>query len=82
MSIKNKTTTAVKVAAPNRYVAILSAIFDTKYRRGNSSVEFTRQDIADAAKELGVELPKNLGDLVYTFRYRVDLPLAIKARAG
>lgn len=33
------------------------------------------------AQELGVKLPKNLGDIVYSFRYRVNLPPEIQALA-
>ena len=30
---------------------------------------------------MGIDLPKNLGDLVYSFRYRTELPPSILARA-
>jgi hypothetical protein len=33
------------------------------------------------AKDLGIKLPKNLGDLIYTFRYRQDLPEEVLATA-
>jgi len=45
-------------------------------------VDFEREDIVRFGKKLGVELPKNLGDLVYSFRYRVPLPTSIQATAG
>jgi hypothetical protein len=32
------------------------------------------------AEELGIALPKNLGDLIYSFRYRTNLPAAIQER--
>lgn len=35
-----------------------------------------------AAHELGLAPPKNLGDLVYSFRYRVPLPASIRKKAG
>src|SRR5207253_1669897 len=44
-------------------------------------VDFERADIERVAAELGILLPKNLGDLVYTFRYRGRLPRAIRERA-
>lgn len=45
---------------------------------------FQRADLTEAASDLGVPLPKNLGDVVYSFRYRVELPKSIarKAPAG
>ena len=34
------------------------------------------------AKKLGIKLPKNLGDLIYSFRYRSDLPDSIRKTAS
>ena len=34
------------------------------------------------ARQLRIQLPKNLGDLVYSFRYRANLPENIRAEAG
>jgi len=34
------------------------------------------------AKDLGLKEPKNLGDLIYSFRYRAGLPESIKKHAG
>lgn len=45
-------------------------------------VDFQREDIAKFADELKISLPKNLGDLIYSFRYRKALPESIKAEAG
>ena len=42
---------------------------------------FERDDIVRVAFELNVNLPKNLGDLVYSFRYRTELPSSILAEA-
>ncbi len=51
------------------YAAILERIFESKYETGMREVDFERQDIVRCAGELGVSLPKNLGDVVYSFRY-------------
>lgn len=40
-------------------------------------VEFEREDIVAFASELGLVPPKNLGDLIYSFRYRTELPSSI-----
>lgn len=45
------------------------------------SVSFSREDLIDASKELGIILPKNLGDIIYSFRYRKALPQTIKDKA-
>ena len=42
---------------------------------------FEREDIVTFASRLGIALPKNLGDLVYTFRYRSELPPSILGKA-
>ena len=42
-----------------------------------SEVPFTRDDIIKAASELKIDLPKNIGDLVYSYRYRSQFPQKI-----
>jgi hypothetical protein len=64
----------------NRYLQILEKIFTEKYSEGVTEVPFTRTDIESAAATLGINLPKNLGDVVYSFRYRVSLPESIQSR--
>ncbi|MHB9038353.1 MAG: endonuclease [Armatimonadota bacterium] len=65
----------------NRYGKIIESIFLKHYKEGAKEVAFERQDIEYAAGELGIKLPKNLGDVVYSFRYRTDLPDSIKRKA-
>jgi hypothetical protein len=68
----------------NRYTQIIEAIFTARYRKGATKVPFEREDLVGAAHELGIKLPKNLGDVLYSFRYRAQLPESItrKAPAG
>lgn len=66
----------------NLYTMILEKIFHSKYKKNMRAVEFEREEISKACHELKVELPKNLGDLVYTFRYRAMLPESIRKLAG
>ena len=63
--------------AGSSYSAIIERIFLDRYKKGQNLVEFSRQDLIDTAHQLCVDLPKNIGDVVYTFRYRRDLPAAI-----
>lgn len=65
----------------NRYSRIIEKIFFDHYRPGDTKIEFTREEIETAASKLKVKLPKNLGDLIYTFRYRGSLPQSITAQA-
>lgn len=69
------------MASAPRYARLLAHIFTGRYTVGATSVEFSRTDIEDAAQELGMVLPKNLGDVVYSFRYRNELPAEITSKA-
>jgi hypothetical protein len=61
----------------NRYQTIIEKVFFDHYKKGLSEFEFTRGELTAIATSLGIELPKNLGDLVYSFRYRGELPIKI-----
>lgn len=65
----------------NRYSLIIGKVFLRRFTAGDTEVEFERGDMVDAAKELGVRVPKNLGDLIYTFRYRMPLPQSVVQEA-
>jgi len=71
-----------KMARRNRYEAIIERIFEARFSPGKREVEFERDDIVRVAEELGIDLPKNLGDLIYSFRYRAALPQSIQDEAG
>lgn len=58
----------------NRYQALIEKIFFDHYSHGETSLDFTRPEIKDAAQALGIVLPDNLGDVIYSFRFRTDLP--------
>jgi hypothetical protein len=65
----------------NRYERLIEAIFLLHYSKGCTQFEFEREEIERFARKLRIKLPKNLGDLVYSFRYRASLPDAIRERA-
>ena len=67
--------------AATRYGRIVERIFAAHYRPGDRQVTFDRAEISAVAKELRIDEPKNLGDVVYSFRYRAVLPAAIAATA-
>ena len=71
----------MKKTRTNRYTQIIERIFLEKYKDGMTELTFSREDIVRVAKKIGVKLPKNLGDLIYSFRYRAELPESIKAKA-
>jgi len=66
---------------PNRYTKILEAIFSRHFKRGATEIEFERTEFSQVADELGIKLPKNLGDVLYSFRYRTPLPKSITSEA-
>lgn len=67
------------VNSGNRYKVLIEKIFFDHYTVGAIHLNFTRVEIEEAATELGIALPKNLGDVIYSFRFRVDFPDRVKA---
>jgi len=62
---------------PNRYQALISRIFQDHFKKGMTEFEFERSELNDNAKKLNIKLPDNLGDVIYSFRYRAALPVDI-----
>lgn len=73
---------AAKARTPSKYGLIIEEVFASHYKKGMTSFEFSRAEFAPIAKKLGVELPKNLGDIPYSFRYRKELPASISSTAA
>jgi hypothetical protein len=67
------------MANTNRYQALISKIFFDNYRPDEAAFVFPRDALEDAARLLGIKLPKNLGDVIYSFRFRTPLPPEILA---
>ena len=65
----------------NRYDAIIERIFLEHHCTVVGAFEFTREEFETKAAELGIALPKNIGDVLYSFRYRKDLPDSITSTA-
>lgn len=65
----------------NRYSAIIGTIFKNHYRSGKTQFDFSRDEFVEIARSLGIALPKNLGDTIYSFRFRTPLPSEILATA-
>jgi hypothetical protein len=66
----------------NRYSQIIEAIFSKYFQKGAKEFVFQRSDIVTVAKKLHIKLPKNLGDVLYSFRYRTPLPDSISGKAS
>lgn len=61
----------------SRYKSLIEKVFFGRYVVGEQSVAFEREDLVTAASELGMRLPKNLGDVIYSIRYRTPMPVSI-----
>lgn len=66
----------------SRYSSLLEKIFLDRYKKGDLKVAFQRVELEVAAQKLGMELPKNLGDIIYSFKFRENLPRSISKTAG
>lgn len=81
-SADNNVTADFKKSA--MYVQIIERIFFTHWKRDSLEFEFERGEIESAARHLfdtgktALQKPKNLGDVIYTFRHRKELPLSIR----
>lgn len=63
------------------YARLIETIFHQHYQPGGEVVRFTREELVSTADELGLVLPKNLGDVVYSFKFRRPLPSSILEKA-
>lgn len=63
----------------HRYKALIESIFFDHWGEGTTEFEFVRDEIKTKADELGIALPDNIGDVPYSFRYRIALPTKVTA---
>lgn len=68
-------------SSESRYVQIIAEIFRRNYTEGATSVEFDREEFHRVADDLGLERARNVGDIVYSFRYRRELPDSVQQKA-
>lgn len=61
----------------NRYQSIIRKVFHGRHKRGARVVHFSRENLVEAARKLNISLPKNLGDIISSFRFRTPLPESI-----
>src|SRR6266508_3997812 len=69
------------MASEAQYSQIIAHVFAKHYTRGAREVVFDREEIVEAAQKLGLPRPKNIGDVVYSFRFRKAFPESIKKTA-
>ena len=61
----------------NRYKVLIEAIFFDHWKKGTKQFEFGRDEIKSKADDLKIQIPDNVGDIPYSFRYRTPLPQSI-----
>ena len=66
-----------KPNSENRYAALIESIFLGKYKKGATEIPFHRDEFTATARKLNIRLPKNIGDVIYSIRYRMPLPKSI-----
>lgn len=65
---------AKKANKSAQYAPILIHVFRKYWAKGTGEFEFHRDELVEAAETLGIERPDNLGDVIYSFKFRRDLP--------
>jgi hypothetical protein len=60
----------------NAYGQIIMHVFE-RFQKGVADFEFGREALVEAVEALEIKRPGNIGDVIYSFRYRNDLPEAI-----
>jgi len=68
-----------KAPSQNRYHQLIENIFFDHYNPGATELEFERAELVTKAATLGIDLPSNLGDVIYYIRYRAPLPAKVLA---
>lgn len=61
--------------------AIIEAVFQSHVGADPAPFRFERQELVEQAVRLGVRVPKNLGDTIYGYKSRRDLPESIRRSA-
>lgn len=57
-----------------QYAPIILHVFRKHWKKDAKGFEFHRDELVEAANALGVERPDNLGDVIYSFKFRRALP--------
>ena len=68
---------ASKNVSASNYAQVIEHVFFVHFKKGMKEFSFSRDEITNAVEELKIPRPKNIGDVVYSFRYRKGLPASI-----
>ncbi|MDM8517807.1 hypothetical protein QUF76_16550 [Desulfobacterales bacterium HSG16] len=62
----------------SKYDRVIEKVFFNNYNESMSRILFDREELAQACQTLDIASIKNLGDIVYSYRFRKNLPKAIE----
>jgi len=62
------------MAGKNRYDRLILRVFERYFKKGVTEFEFERVELEQCAAELEMELPKNIGDILYFFATGTNCP--------
>ncbi len=65
----------------SRYEQIINEVFHNNFKPNKESIEFGRSEFDEVCEKLNIQRIKNLGDIIYSFRYRTPLPDTIQKTA-
>ena len=68
-----------RAKSQSRYHQLIEKIFFDGYTKGVTEIPFERNALKLAAKTLGIVLPDNLGDVIYSIRFRTPMPEKVLA---
>jgi hypothetical protein len=68
-----------KQRQPSRYHQLIEKIFFDRYTKNATEISWARSDLKTAATALGIVLPDNLGDVIYSMRFRTPMPAKVLA---
>jgi len=63
------------------YGAIIERVFLAHFTKGMTEFTFERKELVKTAADISRSAPANLGDLIYSFRFRQPLPESIRETA-
>jgi hypothetical protein len=69
------------MSSANAYQRIIARLFRQKRIASETTIPFERVELIAVAKALKVNLPKNLGDVIYSMRYRSGMPKEVAVTA-
>ena len=64
-----------------RYDAVVSELFRRHYKAKSDSFDFERAELLEIIQVLKLDSIKNLGDILYTYRFRREFPHSIRETA-